>query len=278
MLVSDVIRLTRQYLGGDRDRLNRLDIGVDDTGTELEFEFALNGVQPGAILEAEDGEIVYVWAVDEGAQTATVQRGWDGTTPADHDAGSVWRVSPRFTGVREAMRQELLQLQEDGLFRMKTVDLDWDDDLCGLSLAGVSDMLGPVYAVQIDDGNHLWWLMPNQWAHHNEVVRVPYITGTYKVFYPSGFTAWTSDSDDLEADCGLHESAHELLAIGAAARLLAGRASDRVDHEAFTGARRPDDVSPQDPAIIARNLSGLRERRLASVLALQAQRWPYRSH
>jgi hypothetical protein len=117
VLLSDVVETARDWLIGDfRPTLNTLAADPGSNGTSVVLAQADGQIQRGAVLSV-DLELMYVTAWDPVALTATVIRGYRGTTGTAHSSGSVVEVNARFPGARiarEALR-ELVQLPP-GLF------------------------------------------------------------------------------------------------------------------------------------------------------------------
>lgn len=83
-------------LSGDKDERNLLSQAIAFDDNQITFTGSLNGIQEGAYLGI-DLEVLYVVAVNESANQATVIRGTLASPPAIHAANSVVYVNPRFS-------------------------------------------------------------------------------------------------------------------------------------------------------------------------------------
>lgn len=273
MLVGEAVAQAKRHLGGDKDRRNKLDAAVTATAEQLTLTYPTT-VSLGSILEV-GAERLYVW--DEAAGTVTVERGFDGTDPAAHDAGDLVAVDPRFPGALLEMAAELEDLSAEGLADMKQVTLTYDHVDHGVSLASLADRLG-VYGVEVTRSSSPRWLSPREWHEDESLLRFyePPEDGTARVYYWAPFAALGGPESDLGAT-GLPSHAFDLLTVGTAVRLLAGKEAGRVDFESASGQRRAEEVAPGDAGRAARLLAAKRDQLLNAALARQERRWPTRA-
>lgn len=277
MLVREAVARVRRHLGGDKDTRNRLSAAATAVAGSLELEFD-GPVSPGTVLEV-NAERMYVWAYNEGPPISVdVERGFDGTEPAAHSVGDLVAVDPRFPGVVDALSNELEVLASDGLFQMVVEELEFDWVLGGVDLADiVGDPLN-IYGVEITPALAPVWLRSTDWFEDRTTLRLSTAPkdGLVRVHYTAPFGALGGSESDVGAT-GLPVYAHELLTVGAAVCLLAGKEAGRVDFESSVGQRRPEEVEPGHSSLAVRMLSAKRQALLGSALARQEQLFPTRT-
>lgn len=277
MNVAQAIRDTVRHLGGDNAPRNRVAAAASATAETLSFEFDLGSLDQGAVVELPSGEKAFVWSSDETAKTVQVSRGEDGTTPAPVAAGDVVRVSPRFfTGdVRQALLQELDDLEAEGLFAFRETQVAFDALDGTYDVSGVADLITP-YLLRYRSGGRT--------EEHDdfEVLQGrlrPFAAppaSTATLLYRGSFSDFDSDDDDLEVVSGVAESAHDLLPLGAAIRLLASREAVRLDERSKQAARSDEAIPPGSLLSLSRQLQITRQLRLSRELDRQYRRWPLR--
>lgn len=108
-LVSDLMQETRRSLYGmNRAELNSVKSIIATTDITINLGQPVMGIGYGSYLAVDD-EIMYCWSTNPTAQTAIVQRGMLGTTPAQHNPGVLIEVNPRYANyaIRYALREEI---------------------------------------------------------------------------------------------------------------------------------------------------------------------------
>lgn len=275
--VSDAIRATRSLVGGDRDPRNRLLAGVDENHDILTFEFPLLGIQPGVLLELGGGEVAYVWSVDAGSKTATVQRGEAATDRVQQAGGQVVRVSPGFLtdDIRKALRNELHALVGEGMFRPVERPVTFDERLGGFDITNFADEVLSVVSVTYTHEGHTFTLPVKKAGSVVRAWKRPAVDDC-RLVYRAPFVSFEQDDDDLVSLCGLPESAVDVLPLGAAVRLLHGKEGQRVSVDSQSHARRPEDVPVQGNARQANQLAAWRRSRVATEVMALRSRYPIR--
>lgn len=280
-VVADVLAECRDdyLMTGTRDSRNTLNGAISSTSaTAFTFTYQ-GGVGAGAKLSV-DLEDLYVYAAPS-ATTATVSRGDFGSTAATHADGALVLVNPRFTNAQilRAVNHELQALSSpaNGLFQMKTVDLTYNASVDGYDLTSVTDVIdihdvryqaiGPEQEWPVID-HHLW-------EHDRNLPAATFPSGqalmvrgyvdpgrTIRVRYRAPYTALAAVGDNVLTVAGLHAEAHDLLALGAAIRLTAGREIHRNFDETQGSTRRSTEVPPGANLGANRGLMQLRQKRI----------------
>jgi hypothetical protein len=143
--VAQIINRTqRQLLSGVVEERNKIASAVNTTATTITLTYEIAGIRQGSIIEI-DAEQMYVWSVLESTKVATVERAFNGTVAAAHTNGSIVTVNPRFprAQILEAMNAELDDLASpmNGLFQIKTVDIDYNGSDVMIDLAGITSII-----------------------------------------------------------------------------------------------------------------------------------------
>jgi hypothetical protein len=290
--LADMIEETRGHLlSGARDELNRLSAAITTTGaTTATLDFAVGGIARGAVLGI-DLEQVYVWAAS-GTTISSMQRGYGGSTAATHLISSLVYVNPRFSAFRifQAINEELASYSSPsaGLFRVRTVDLTYSAARSGYDLTAVTDLIDVLgvtatgyTAGEIAEIEH--------WRVARSQVTTDFASGTalelfeggypgrnLRVAYAAPYTALAALGDDVAAVAGLHAQAHDIVPLGAAARLLAATEGRRATMDRQPEPRAAVDVPPGTARQAAGALLSLRDRRLKEESARLRAAWPRR--
>ena len=121
-----ISQVDEHLMGGDRDEMNFLfnDVQIGDSALSLEQPLA--GVTQGSYLAIEL-EMLYVTSVDPISGQVSVKRGFNGSTEAEHDAGTVVYVNPIFShwSIYRSLNVEIVSLSaaDNGLFAVKAFTL-----------------------------------------------------------------------------------------------------------------------------------------------------------
>lgn len=281
--LSDVIEECRQHLfSGTREQINKLAVAVTDTTSDtltLTLTYELKGITPSGTVSV-GLETFHVWDVNSAAKTATVQRGFLGSTARTHLIGSLVRVNPKFTdhGIARAVNEELAALSSPriGLWRSAYSDLTYNAALSAFPLpAGVitidevryslapesryyTRMAAGSYSVLRDADTAYFPSGSALQVNHSHA-----FAGTARVRYKAAFNPLVNLTDDVETVSGLHAQAHDLLSIGAAIRLISPREISRNFHETQGEPRRAEEVPPGAQTTALRPLLALRQTRIA---------------
>jgi hypothetical protein len=293
--LADTIELTRSYLmTGQQDRINLLDLTINASVTTVQFRYDPQSVVPNAriAVDLEEMHIISVSGSSAGA-TATVIRGFNGSTAASHDAGAVIRVSPQFSNWRIAqeVNDELSDLSAPnvGLFRIRPIEFTFNPAVMGYNLTA-TDMID-IWRVRFDvPGPEKNWpvMRRDEWYLDQDanttdfaggkqlVLRRPAFPGhTVRVSYKASFGGpLTALADDVLSVAGLHTEAHDILALGAALKLTMGRDIKRSFMESQPEPRRSSEVGTSAGQIAMRPILGKYADRIQSELTRLNERYP----
>lgn len=236
---SDLIERTRRHLYTEtRDERSRLSAAVNSSETTFAFAGDMGGIQSGAVLSCGLEEM-HVWSVS--ASTAVVERGINGSTAAAHASGDSVFVNPKFSGfsIFQALNEDLLDLSspDNGLFRVRTVDIVYDGNTSTYDLAGVTDLVDIIdVTYDANDGTALWATIPrSQWRLKRSLPTATFASGmvfelkgyampgsAMNISYKSGFSPLTALTDAVTTVTGLASTMVDIPPLGAAVRLTAG--------------------------------------------------------
>lgn len=282
----------RLLLAGTRERLNALSAAVTDTtGTSLSLARAVQGIQDGAVVGI-DTELMYVTA-SPSTTTATVTRGYGGTTAATHASGAEVVVNPKWSraDIFDALNDELDSLSAEGLFQMLTVEITYNSAVEGYDLTSVAQ-IEDVYALyaRVPTSSKAWPRIKNNcWEGRRNQNTSDFASGftivltgpspawpgqVIRVLYKAPFTRLTATTQDLLTDGGLPATANDLLKYGVALRLAVPREGARNTFEAQGEPRRAAEVPAGAQVGVARNWDQIRQRRLGEELERLARRYP----
>ena len=280
-------RTHRQLLSGTVEERNKLAAALTTTATSVTFQYELNGIRAGSIIQV-DAELMYIWDVNTGSKTATIERAFNGTTAAAHISGSIVIANPRFprNQIFEALNDELADLSSPmhGLFRVKSIDIDYN---------GSDKMINfPV----TDDVIDLVEVRVRYLA--SDYVRVPRVAltrnlptsdfgsgtaltfhqavrpGQLRISYKTGFNKFSSETEDSNTNAGFPVSAEDILILGAQIRLIAPRELKRNFTESQPDTRRSDEVAAGSVTNSVTNLIRLRRDRITAEAAKLVRQYP----
>jgi hypothetical protein len=222
---------------------------------------------------------MYVFSVNATNNDATVRRGFRGTTAAAHFQGDLVTVNPKFPAqqVLDAINDQLNDLSspQNGLYQMKTVDFTFNAAQDGYDLTGVTDDIISVYQVTYSDvGAEAAEPVISSWSLRRDRNTSSFASGyalilhddgwagqTVLVQYKTGFTALSATSTALST-VGLHSSAYDLPALGAALKLMSTRPVRREFIDEQGSSRRADEVPAGAISASMRDLRGLLDSRI----------------
>lgn len=268
--------LNTWLLGTYSAQFNALDGDISSSVTEFTCAFPLTEIATGSFV-AIDHELMVVIERDATNNRLSVARGARGTTAAAHLSGAAVEVNPRFprVSILGAMREEC-DAWPDTLYIPNTVRVDIASsagtiavpgDINGLETIGVlrvrraslntlDDRFRPTngYDVQGDWGGGGGTIV---------LAESLAITSSFNVTCACRFSGDAfADADDL-LELGFQRGMAEILELGAAFRLLMGRASARLFPEAQGQSRIAAEVGARDIPAFAESLLTLHERALA---------------
>lgn len=280
-------RTQRQLLSGTVEERNKLAATITSTATTATFQYELNGIRAGSIIQV-DSELMYVWDVNTGSKTATIERAFNGTTAAAHTTGTISIANPRFprNQILEAINDELSDLSSpmNGLFRVKAIDISYNGSDRMINLPVTDDVIDLIEV-------RLRYLSTD----HVKINRVALVrnlptsdfgsglalkfnqaerSGDLRVTYKTGFNKLVNETDDSHTNAGFPVSAEDILILGAQIRLMSPREMKRNFTEAQPDTRRSDEVSPGAVSGSVNNLIRLRRDRITAEAAKLVRQYP----
>lgn len=272
-------------LAGVVEERNKLATSVDGDDTSVVVSYDLGGIRTGTVFEIES-ELFYVWESNPTNKTATVERGYAGTTATSHSAGAIITVNPRFPRgqMLDALNADLDDLSSTahGLFRVVTTSLTYNGadrqvnipssgtilELIDVRLRYSSDEYPIIHGSRLQTG-----LPTTDFPSGNSLVLDdPVMAGTLRVRYKAPFVRASSESSDLTTDCFLPATCEDIVEMGVVMRMMAGREIKRNFTESQGDTRRADEVPQGAITASITNIQRLRrERIIAEAGRLKAQ-------
>jgi hypothetical protein len=280
-------RTLRQLLSGTVEARNKLVSTITSSDTSVTVTYALEGLRAGQIFEI-DSELFYIWSADTNSKTLTVERGYNGTTAAEHTAGAIITINPRFPRAQclEALNDELSDLSSPmhGLFQIKTLNLDYNGSDVMVNLAGVTsiiDLIQVSVRYMTDDYPiarkvRLIRDLPTDDFASGLAVRFDQgvFPGRLRVVYKAPYDKAANESVDVNSTGGLQESCTDILALGTQIRLMSPREIKRNFTESQGDTRRADEVGAGAVGGSITNLQRLRRDRIQAEAARLARSYP----
>lgn len=280
-------RTLRQLLSGVVEQKNKLAAGISASATSLTVLYDLDGLRKGSVFEI-DSELFYVWEAVAGTKTLTVERGWNGSTPAPHTANAIITTSPRFprSQVLEALNDELKDLSSpvNGLFQVKHFDFDYNgsDDIINLPpVLDIIDLIG--VHVRVTGDNYEWVRkvrllrdLPTDDFSSGYGLKFErgIRSGRLRIVYKAPFTTITNETQNLTNQSGLPESCEDIINMGVQIRLMAPREIKRNFTESQGDTRRADEVPAGAVAGSVQNLIRMRRDRIIAESARLKRQYP----
>lgn len=288
---ADVIERTRaRLMTSHREGINALAAGVNASDTAWTFSHNTKFTEGGRL--SVDLETVRVTG---GATltTANVIRGIGGSTAATHATGAVVRVNPTWTNfeIAQAVNDELADLSSpnNGLFRIRSVNFNYQPARAGYELIGLSDFMD-VWRVRYETPGpeHAWpVIQPYEWRIDQAADTTDFPSGVQlvldsggspgqkvRVSYRASFTPLAALTDNVLSAAGLHAEAHDILSLGAAIRLLSGLEAQRAYTTTQANPRRADEVPPRTAVSAIAPLAQQREDRIRAEATRLLARYP----
>lgn len=280
-------RTLRQLLSGTVEQRNKLAANLTLSATTVTVTYDVAGLRAGSVFEI-DTEMFYVWDVNSGSKTLTVERGFNGTTAATHTAGAVITVNPRFprAQILEALNDELADLSSPmhGLFQVVSFDLDYNghDEYVNLPpVENILDVLSVHVRITSDDYQQIRKYrlvrdLPTDDFSSGFAVRmeqdVP--NGRMRIVYKAPFTALTSESQNLTNYAGLPATCEDIVNLGVQIRMIAPRETKRNFTESQGDPRRAEEVGAGAVANSVTNLIRMRRDRITAESARLKRQYP----
>ena len=280
-------RTLRQLLSGTVEPRNKLASSINSSATSVVTTYPLEGLRAGQVCEI-DSELMYIWATDSGTKTMTVERGFNGTTAASHTADAIITVSPRFprAQVLEAVNDEIRDLSSplNGLFQVKTLDIDYNGSDTMINLTGVTaiiDLLNVSVRYMVDDYPvarkvRLVRDVPTDDFASGFALRFDQgvFPGRLRIVYKAPYVTASTESSDINTTGGIQDTVTDIVAIGAQIRLMSPREIKRNFTESQGDTRRAAEVPVGAVGGSISNLQRMRRDRIQSEAARLKRSYP----
>jgi hypothetical protein len=282
---ADILAEVRRYLSEPPGLRNKID---SHTGTVMSFQYPLKNIQSGARIAA-GLQTFYVWDTNEGTQSADVEAIQGPSTTVA--SGTTVRVSPRNTDfdLLAAANDTLTALSSRGLYQVKAVELPYSYTTVGYDIPGATDIDSIYEVLQAQPGPYKDWtrIHPTKLRLDRTADLTDFPSGqalnvwetgsqgyNLRIIYKAPFGQLTNLTDDVPSVAGLPATAVDLVALGAAINVMAGREVARNDTSVQPDTRRGAEV----PAgAVANSVNGLRvlfQQRLQDEVARLARKYP----
>lgn len=248
-----------------------------------------SGLGPRRVLSMDD-ELMYVTAWNSGTLTATVVRGFRGTTPASHSSGSLIEVNPRYPQYR--IRQEIaneINSWPDSLFTIGYADITTNATARGYDLPAGDfiRVLDTYLSPSIPTATEVWTrinahvrrTVPTTDFPSGVSVTLPSYYAparTVRVVYAKRFTT-TDMSDGITCGTiGLWPSMVDIPALGAAAAMVQDKEVRRIDLNAQGQNRSAEQVQVGASSATSRAYRVRADTRINQEAIRLAARYPLR--
>lgn len=286
--VSQILtRAQRQLLSGTIEERNKLGSSVSATATSISMSYDLGAIRAGAVVQI-NSELMYVWEVSSATKSATVERGFNGTTATNHTSGTVIIVNPKFPRAQlmEALNDELMDLCSpvNGLYQVKTIDFNYNaaKRQTNIPISGdVIDLIEVRYRYIATDykqvnGAKLLRNLPTKDFGSSYGIQIDSLipTSTVRIVYKTPFNRIALETDDLQSNAGFPESAEDILIMGIQIRAVAPREIKRNFTESQGDTRRAEEVPVNAIGGSITNLIRLRRDRITAEAARLNRQYP----
>lgn len=280
-------RTLRQLLSGTVEPRNKLASSISSSATSITVSYPLEGLRAAQICEIGN-ELMYVWSVDSGTKTAIVERGFNGSTAAAHSAGDIVIINPRFprSQMLEAINDEIRDLSSplNGLFQIKTLDLDYNGSDIMIDLTGMTsiiDILTVSVRYMTDDYPvarkvRLIRDVPTDDFPSGYALRFDQgvFPGRLRIVYKAPYVTASTESSDINTTCGIQDTVTDIVCLGTQIRLMAPREIKRNFTESQGDTRRGEEVASGAIGNSIQNLQRLRRDRIQAEAARLTRGYP----
>lgn len=280
-------RAQRQLLSGTIEARNKLSASLSSTATSISLTYDLNSIREGAVVQV-DSELMYVWEVGAGTKSATVERGFNGTTAVSHASAAVVIVNPKFPRAQllEALNDELVDLCSpmNGLFDVKTLDFNYNSSKRQTNIPVSGDIIDLVevryryIASDYKQVNNVKLLrnLPTKDFGSGYGLQIDSLipSSTVRVTYKTPFSRIGLESDDLQSIAGFPVEAEDILVMGIQIRAVAPREIKRNFTESQGETRRAEEVPVGAVGGSITNLLRLRRDRITAEAARLNRQYP----
>jgi hypothetical protein len=274
-------------MSGTVEERNKTVGALTATSTSVVFQYELSGLRQGGVIQI-DNELMYVWETSPGSKTATVERGWNGTTAAAHAVGAVAIVDPKFprAQVLEAINAEIDDLSSpmNGLYQIKSLELNYNGTWNMINLPTtdkIIDLVSVTVRYIATDYPKITRCrlirdLPNDDFSAGYAIRFDeqVRAGRMIVVYKAPFTNVTTEAQNLQNIAGFPTTAEDILMMGAQIRLVSPREVKRNFTESQGDTRRADEVPTGSVSSSINNIIRMRRDRITAEAARLARQYP----
>ena len=288
--VNDIVVRTKRLLNSNtRTELNNFTTG--GTTTTLNLEHKTDGIRAGSYISIGDGinppETIYVRS--RNGLTFDVIRGVDGSTPdsglVNWSTSAIIEVEPRFTEhqILEAVRDSI-RAMPNNLYAVDNVEVSFSTTQQSVTtpfLKGFSQILSATRTARTGEDRLIRFnIKVQQYGSDYEVIRQEGIEKavTAQVTYAHPFVTETlAPGTTLEGAVGMPVELQDIPALGAAATLVLGEESLRLDLHSQGDSRNDAAVAAGDRARYSMVLQGRYDRRVSEEARRLMSKWGVRT-
>jgi hypothetical protein len=251
--------------------------GATATDTIIQLSHNSDGIRAGSYISVGDNtqgyETMYVHR--RAGEYATVERGMDGSTALGFTQGTIIEVEPRFTGhqILEALRDAIKALPNN-LFAVATLEATFSTSEKSVTITptnGFTQVLSATRTARSGDDRALNFnVTVQQYGATYELIRREALEKavTVSLTYAHPFVTRPSDvelavGDDLVGTAKMGHSMLDIPALGAAASLVLGEESLRLDLHSQGDSRSDAAVAAGDRARHSMLLQAQYDRRVS---------------
>ena len=288
--VNDIVVRNKRLLNSNtRTELKNFTTG--GTTTTLNLEHKTDGIRAGSYISIGDGinppETIYVRS--RNGLTIDVIRGVDGSTPdsglVNWSTSAIIEVEPRFTEhqILEAVRDSI-RAMPNNLYAVDNVEVSFSTTQQSVTtpfLKGFTQILSATRTARTGEDRLIRFnIKVQQYGSDYEVIRQEGIEKavTAQVTYAHPFVTETlAPGTTLEGAVGMPVELQDIPALGAAATLVLGEESLRLDLHSQGDSRNDAAVAAGDRARYSMVLQGRYDRRVSEEARRLMSKWGVRT-
>ena len=288
--VNDIVVRTKRLLNSNtRTELNNFSVATlassDDASLTLSYQ--TDGIRAGSYISVGNGttepESMYVRS--RNGLAIEVIRGVDGSAPAVWGTDALIEVEPRFTEhqILEAVRDSI-RAMPNNLYAVDNVAVSFSTTQQSVTtpfLKGFTQILSATRTARTGEDRLIRFnIKVQQYGNDYEVIRQEGIEKavTAQVTYAHPFVTETLAPDTiLEGAVGMPVELQDIPALGAAATLVLGEESLRLDLHSQGDSRNDAAVAAGDRARYSMVLQGRYDRRVSEEARRLMSKWGVRT-
>ena len=288
--VGDAVTRTKRLLNSNtRTELDAVHTLLTADGATIRLKYQTDGIRAGSYISVGDGttpyETMYVHA--RNGEYATVQRGVDGSAGYTWAVGTTIEVEPRFTEhqIYEAVKDAILALPNN-LYAVNRTTASFSTTeqsvtSSALATTGFNQVLSATRTARSGEDRLLAFnVKVQEYAGAYEVIRQEGIEKavTVNLTYAHPFvTSTLTLGIDLVDTVGMTVEMTDIPALGAAASLLLGEESLRLDLHSQGDSRSDAAVAAGDRARYSMVLQAQYDRRVSQEARRLMSKWGVRT-